>query len=288
MKLQETYKNEIAKWDSLANQKTDESLVMKPNDDFNKYARRTSTMVGITEFLGDLNGKRVLEIGCGLGAISTLLAKNGAEVTAFDLSEKSVFTAQRRARLNGVAEHIDLAVSAGEALPFADESFDVLFGKAILHHLDVTLGSEQLLRVLKPGGKAAFVEPMGMNPVLNFVREYVPYPNKNPRGEDNPLNYDEIHAWGNGYHQFNFQEIQLLSMIERGFGFGKRSPALRRLDRFLLDRFPFSRRFCRYIVMFMEKQPAPVPPPMYEIKSRPKPKRVYNGSMRASRQRVLS
>lgn len=226
MKLQDTYEKEIAKWDSLATQKPDEVLLLKPNDNFWKYSKRTSTMVGINEFLGDLNGKRVLEIGCGLGEISALMAKSGAEVTAFDLSKKSVFATRRRAILNGVAEHIVLVVAAGEALPFAAESFDVLFG---------------------------FVEPMGMNPVLKFVREYVPYPNKNPRGEDRPLNYEEIYAWGRGYHEYNFHEIQLLSMIERGLGFGKRINILRRLDDQLLDRFPFIRRYCRYIVMTMEK-----------------------------------
>ena len=253
MRLQETYKKEIAKWDSLATQKPDEALLLKPNDNFRKYSKRMSTMVGVNEFLGDLKGKRVLEIGCGLGEISALLAKSGAEITAFDLSRNSVLTTRRRANLNGVEEQIALTVAAGEALPFADESFDVLFGKAILHHLDVNLSSDQLARVLKTGGKAAFVEPMGMNPILKFVREYVPYPSKNPRGEDRPLNYEEIYAWGSGYQEYNFREIQLLSMIERGLGFGKRVNILRRLDDLLLDRFPFIRRYCRYIVMYMEK-----------------------------------
>jgi len=253
MNLQETHKKEVAKWDLLAAQATDEALLLRPNDDFRRYSERTSTMVGVNEFLGDLTGRRVLEIGCGLGEISALMAKSGAEVTAFDLSRNSVLTTRRRAVLNDVDEQIALVVAAGEALSFADESFDVLFGKAILHHLDVNLGSDQLFRVLKTGGKAIFVEPMGMNPVLKFVREYVPYPNKNPRGEDRPLNYEEIYAWGRGYQEYNFREIQLLSMIERGLGFGKRINILRRLDDLLLDRFVFIRRYCRYIVMTMEK-----------------------------------
>jgi SAM-dependent methyltransferase len=253
MNLQETHKKEVAKWDLLAARATDEALLLRPNDDFRRYSERTSTMVGVNEFLGDLTGRRVLEIGCGLGEISALMAKSGAEVTAFDLSRNSVLTTRRRAVLNDVDEQIALVVAAGEALSVADESFDVLFGKAILHHLDLNLGSDQLFRVLKTGGKAVFVEPMGMNPVLKFVREYVPYPNKNPRGEDRPLNYEEIYAWGRGYQEYNFREIQLLSMIERGLGFGKRINILQRLDNLLLDRFVFIRRYCRYIVMTMEK-----------------------------------
>src|SRR5439155_1558838 len=143
---------------------------------------------------GDLRGKHVLEYGCGLGEISTLIARTGAQVTSFDLSAASVAVTRQRSEANDLSERIDLAVAAGESLPFADESFDVIFGKAILHHLNVQLGWPDLYRVLKTGGRAAFVEPMGMNPLLRFARAYVPYPHKNPRGADRPLNYDEIHA----------------------------------------------------------------------------------------------
>jgi SAM-dependent methyltransferase len=254
MTLHEFYKKEISKWDSLAEQKTDEALLLRPNEDYQKYSERVSTMPGVYEFLGDdLNGNHVLEIGCGLGKVSALLAKSGACVTAFDLSENSIIRAKQCAKINSVEEHVTPVVSAGEALPFADEVFDILFGKAILHHLDVNFGAVQLHRVLKTGGKAAFVEPMGMNPLLNFVREYVPYPNKNPRGDDQPLNYEEIYAWGEGFREYNFREIQLFGMIERGLGFGKRVHVLRRLDNLLLDRFSFLRRYCRYVVMTMIK-----------------------------------
>jgi ubiquinone/menaquinone biosynthesis C-methylase UbiE len=174
-------------------------------------------------------------------------------VTAFDLSQVSVAVTQNRAALNHVGERVALAVAAGEALPYADESFDVLFGKAILHHLDVNFGWHELYRVLKPGGKAVFVEPMGMNPLLKFARSWIPYPSKNPRGADRPLNYREIDEWGKQFREFRYQEIQLLSMLERGLGFKRRLPKLRRLDAYLLHHLPFLRRYCRYVVMFMVK-----------------------------------
>ncbi len=251
--LEQKYQAERSKWDAVAAAKAARLKPMAPGDNFQKHAARASTMVGINEFLGDLQGKRVLEVGCGLGGLSVLLAKSGAQVTAFDLSPASVATARMRSQIDQVEEAIDLVVAAGEKLPFADESFDVLFGKAILHHLDVHLGRHELYRVLKTGGKAAFVEPMGMNPVLNFVRKHVPYPHKNPRGEDRPLNYDEIHAWGEAYQHFRYREIHLLTMLERGLGFNKRIKLLRRLDEMLLERYPSLRRHCRYVVMYMIK-----------------------------------
>lgn len=253
MPLEETYRVERVKWDALAEQKLGSLRILSPEENFQTYTQRTSTMVGVSEFLGDLRDLHVLEYGCGLGEISTLLAKSGAHVTTFDLSPKSVLTCRHRAALNGVDDQIQLAVAAGEHLPYADECFDVIFGKAILHHIDAEIGWMDISRVLKSGGKAVFVEPMGMNPVLNFVRDHVPYPHKNPRGADRPLNYADIHLWGKGFGQFRYREIQLLSMLERGFGFHRNFSFFRQVDDFLLKYMPFLRRFCRYIVMYCVK-----------------------------------
>lgn len=161
---------------------------------------------------------------------------------------------RQRAKLNNTDCNIQLTVVAGENIPYADESFDCIFGRAILHHLEANLGWTEISRVLKPEGKAIFVEPMGMNPILNFVRDHVPYPDKKPRGADHPLTYEDIHQWGRGFREFRYREIQLLSMLERGLGFGKKIPLLRRLDDFLLRQFPFLRVFCRYVVMYCIKQ----------------------------------
>lgn len=251
--LDHTYRVERDKWDALAAHKelSDSKLTVK--GDFHDYAAHAATMTGVNEFLGNLAGRQVLELGCGLGEISVLLAKSGACVTAFDLSPASVAFAKRRAELNQVAERVYLAAAAGEAMPFADHSFDLIFGKAILHHLDAGLGAPELYRVLKPGGRAAFVEPMGMNPFLRFARAYLPYPNKNPRGADRPLHYEDIRLWGCQFQEFHQREIQLLSMLERGLGFKRRLKGLRRLDDLLLRRVPYLRRYCRYVVLTLRK-----------------------------------
>lgn len=253
MTLENIYKVERTKWDALAEQNLNSLRVLPPEENFYTHAKRASTMVGVSEFLGNLRGKHILEYGCGLGEIATLLAKCGALVTTFDLSPKSILITRQRARLNNTDCNIRLAVAAGENIPYADESFDFIFGRAILHHLEADLGWSEISRVLKPGGKAVFVEPMGMNPVLNFVRDHVPYPSKKPRGADHPLTYEDIHTWGKGFREFTYREIQLLSMLERGLGFGRKIPLLRRLDDFLLRQLPFLRGFCRYVVMYCIK-----------------------------------
>jgi SAM-dependent methyltransferase len=251
MALTETYQIESAKWDAIAAQAGATLQNMPPDADFYTHIRKSPLLRGVAEFLGDVRGKRVLEYGCGLGVVSTLLAKSGAAVTSFDLSRTSIAVTRRRATLNDV--EVDLAVAAGESLPYADESFDIIFGKAILHHLDVNAGGHDLYRVLKTGGKAVFAEPMGMNPLLNLARARIWYPHKHPRGADRPLNYDEIHAWGQEFNEFHYREVQLFSMAERAFGFGKRFTFLRDLDDRLIARVPALRRYCRYVVMFMTK-----------------------------------
>lgn len=251
MALKSVYEIEQEKWDRLARQQA--NLLVAPDMDFFHMVRKSSLMVGVAEFLGDVAGQRVLDYGCGLGMTTTLLARSGARVTAFDLSPESVRVTRLRAQANGVGDRVEALVAVGEQLPYASESFDIVFGKAILHHLDVRWGSQELYRVLKPGGKAVFVEPMGMNPLLNFVRAHVPYPKKKPRGADIPLTYREIHAWGQPFGQFQYREIQLLSMLERGLGFNKKLTVMRRADDWLLKNFPPLRRFCRYVVLYMIK-----------------------------------
>ncbi len=251
--VEKTYQIEREKWDALATRGAVPAELRVAAASFEHYAAKTATFAGVTDFLGPLAGKEVLEYGCGLGLLSTLLARSGARVSTFDLSPASIETARLRAEVNGVADRIEFSVAPGEKLPYEDESFDIVFGKAILHHLDVEQGWGELHRVLRPGGKAAFVEPMGMNPMLNFVRDRVPYPHKNPRGADEPLTYSDIHAWGRGYSSFEYREIQLLSMLERLLGFNRRLPALRRADAFLLSRVPALRRYCRYVVLELVK-----------------------------------
>ena len=247
MSLQQRYKTEKAKWDDIAGKHLEGLRVIEPGVDFHKYAQDEIKLTGASEFLGDLKGKRVLEIGCGTGLISVLLAKSDAHVTSFDLSPLSVQATQRRAEINDVKIHP--LVSAGEHLPFANESFEIVFGKSILHHLDPQVGQAEISRVMRNGGKAVFVEPMGMNPILTFVRQKVPYLHKNPVGVDRPLTYQDMDIWTQNFRSRNYREVQLLSMIERGFGWHRQFKLLRRLDALLLKYVPFLRRFCRYVII---------------------------------------
>jgi len=251
MSLEERYKSEKSKWDEIARKRAGHLEILPPDEDFHQYARDNSELPGISEFFGNLEGKRLLELGCGAGKMAVLLAKSGAEVTAFDLSPVSAQTARELAALNNTT--IDLTVASGENLPFANGSFDIIFGKSILHHLIIDLGRHDIYSVLKKGGRAVFVEPLGMNPVLTFVRKYVPYRHKHPVGVDQPLTYKDIQAWTKEFRSVKIREVELLSMVERAFGWDTKFILLRKLDKFLLKYIPFLRRFCRYVVIYTNK-----------------------------------
>jgi SAM-dependent methyltransferase len=155
------------------------------------------------------------------------------------------------AELHGVDDRIDFVLSPAESLPYDAGRFEVAVGRAVLHHLDVEQAGPELHRVLCDGGRAAFSEPMGSNPVIAFARDHLPYPGKNPRGADVPLSYEDIAAWEGPFREADHREVQLLAALERAVGV-EMAP-LDRADGWLLERFPGLRRLCRYVVMRMGK-----------------------------------
>ena len=125
--------------------------------------------------LGDVRGLRIVDFGCGSGANSVLLANRGAHVWAVDISEDLIRLGQRRMAVSGRPGGAQFIVGSAHDLPFPDNSIDVVFGIAILHHLDLTLVSREVHRVLKPGGRAIFQEPVRNSALIRFLRALVPY-----------------------------------------------------------------------------------------------------------------
>ena len=104
-------------------------------------------------------GMRVLEVGCGTGEFTRRVAPVGARLVALDLS--SDLLARARAKAEAVAQFVR---GDAQALPFADGTFDVVYGCSILHHLDVDVALREIRRVLRPGGRLVFSEPNLVNP----------------------------------------------------------------------------------------------------------------------------
>ncbi len=108
-------------------------------------------MRAVAEFDG-FKGKRLLEIGCGLGTDLLQFARGGAKVTGVDLTPASIDLVKKRFALYRIP--VRAQVADAEKLPFSDHSFDVVYSFGVLHHTPNTLKAiEEVHRVLKPGGR---------------------------------------------------------------------------------------------------------------------------------------
>ena len=117
-------------------------------------------------------GARILEYGCGQGGRLFQLAPYAASLAAIDLSPIGVQQARKEAEERGIKA--DIRVMNAEALEFDDGTFDLIVGNGILHHLDLERAFREIRRVLVPGGRAFFMEPLGHNPMVNLYRRMTP------------------------------------------------------------------------------------------------------------------
>ncbi len=97
-------------------------------------------------------GKKVLEVGCGVGTDCLQFARAGADMHAIDLTERGVEITRRRLALNGLSAKVH--VGDAEALPFEDNLFDLVYSWGVLHHSpDTEKAVSEAHRVLKPKGR---------------------------------------------------------------------------------------------------------------------------------------
>jgi ubiquinone/menaquinone biosynthesis C-methylase UbiE len=122
-------------------------------EDVEKTRRETQPfMTSIIRF-DQYKGKKLLEIGCGLGTDLTDFAKAGAEVTAIDLTRNGVELTKKHLALHGLSGKV--VQGDAENLVFPDNSFDVVYSFGVLHHTpDTQRALDEVLRILKPGGEA--------------------------------------------------------------------------------------------------------------------------------------
>jgi 2-polyprenyl-3-methyl-5-hydroxy-6-metoxy-1,4-benzoquinol methylase len=100
----------------------------------------------------ELSGKNVLEVGCGSGVHTRLLAAAGANVSAVDLTPTAVELTTKRLALEGLLA--DVREADAESLPFPTASFDFVWSWGVIHHsADTQRVIAEIARVLRPGGR---------------------------------------------------------------------------------------------------------------------------------------
>ena len=156
----------------------------------NKFILRT---------LGDLKGKKLLDIGCGLGEASVYFALQGAEVTALDISQQMLEVSLQLAEKHGVT--IKTVKSVAGELNFSDGTFDVVYTANLLHHVDVAQSIQEAKRVLKKGGHFASWDPLAYNPLINIYRRMATQVRTD---DEHPLRISDLKLIKNSFSQTKF------------------------------------------------------------------------------------
>jgi len=238
------------------------------------------TAVTVPEFqyalnaLGDLKGKYLLDAGCGPGESSIFLANHGAKVTGIDISSGMIGIARKLAAKFEIHEdRLKFTQMDVEMLQFPDATFDLVFGSNIIHHCNVTPASREIARVLKPGGRAVFVDPLGYNPIINYYRRMA---FKVRTTREHPLFYPDLDLISRNFRSLSHKEFQFTTLgifiwfflaehvhpnekrywrkyVLEGYRYANVFRRLFTIDQFLLNYLPVLRRLCWNVVIICDK-----------------------------------
>jgi 2-polyprenyl-3-methyl-5-hydroxy-6-metoxy-1,4-benzoquinol methylase len=127
--------------------------------------------VKFKSMLGDMKGKKILDIGCGKGNLSFYLAKMGADVIGIDLSKNFIDFCRREFKNTNLK--LEFKVMNAQIPDFEENTFDMIVGSRTIHHLpDLGLFFKECHRLLKEKGYIVFIEPLKKNPIVELNRKY--------------------------------------------------------------------------------------------------------------------
>ncbi|MHA1987499.1 MAG: class I SAM-dependent methyltransferase [Promethearchaeota archaeon] len=198
--------------------------------------------VKLKQILGDIKGKKVLDVGCGTGSLSFYLAQEGAIVIGIDLSRDLIDYCKAQSKNLGLP--IDFREMNAQIPDFEEKSFDIILGSRIIHHLpDINLFFNVCKRLLKKNGFIAFIEPLKKNPIVELNRKF--FAPKERTEHEHPLYIRDIVNAGKIFGNLEHHEFFLISPLAMYF------------SRFINKPFIFTTAY--KILNFFEK-------PLYKIK----------------------
>lgn len=221
--------------------------------------------------LGDIRGKKILDVGCGAGEASVYFAKNGAVVTATDISEHMLNVAQGLAKRHNV--NIITKISSSDYINFPDETFDIVYAANLLHHVDVESSLREVSRVLKKRGVFAGWDPIAHNPIINIYRKMATAVRTR---DEHPIRMEQLKIFTKYFSQIETETTWLFTLLIfiKFYLLDKVHPneerywkkilrehnrleklyyGLEKMDRLFLKIFPFLKRYCWNIVFMARK-----------------------------------
>lgn len=258
------------RWNSIGSERI-QNMQAKPGDYV--ITEPKDALYSATKFtfkmLGDVQGKKILDFGCGWGDLSVYLAKQGADVMGIDIGEELINSAKILAKINNV--HVDFQQMDITHLNLKENSFDIIIGIGVLHHLNPDLcktALEGAHYVLKEGGYALFAEPVENSRIMDFLQNIIPVGEKSGKFyrpsilcrkawkmyletiDDRSMTCKELKSIK------IFQSIQI-----KEFGFLERFERLipnttsfwQPIDNFIFTFIPPMKHFCRNVVVIYYK-----------------------------------
>jgi len=151
----------------------------------------------------------VLDYGCGIGNFAEeISAFKPKKIVAIDISEEAIKKAKNRSGME--SRKIDYRVDNCENLSFDSNSFDVIYGSGILHHLNLKKSLNELNRVLKRNGTIIFAEPLATNPLISIYRKFTPGARSH---DEHPIKFKDIRLIKNIFKNVEIKYYGFLTLI---------------------------------------------------------------------------
>jgi ubiquinone/menaquinone biosynthesis C-methylase UbiE len=192
-------------------------IVLKPAD-VERYLNPPADTAYALEYafhlLGDARGKKVLDLGCGMGENIVALAKRGAHVMGMDISPELIALAQQR--INNAEVEAALKVGSAYETGLPDESLDLILCIALIHHLDIPVVRDEMRRILARNGAIILSEPIRFSVVYKFLRNLF-RPPEDVSDHEHPLTRDELATFTGHFKTegIRYFRVPLLPLMDR-------------------------------------------------------------------------
>ena len=195
--------------------------------------------------LRELKGRRILEIGPGLGQDTVALAERGADLTVIDISEPGLAVARQAVERVDLLDRCRFERRDAQVSGFPESHFDGIFARGVTMHVDLQPFLAEMSRILRPGGRAVFIDPLKYHPIVNLYRLSV------SSCKDSAPVYRSIREMKRGARYFSkfdhrvFYLNSVLALVFRGRPalYERLAKPLQRIDKLTLATLPFLRPF---------------------------------------------